>query len=375
MIVGGSTTSLLNLLNEIDYSKYKVDLLLYKNEGELLLDIPKGVHLLEPAFATETRNKELVSKLTNPLTLKCFIKGRVLAILKHNPMIKNQLMWPALAKMARRVDEEYDTAVSFLEGWPAYYVGRYVKARKKISWIHVDYAKARLIPDYDRKILRLFDSIVTVADSCLKNMKELFPELSNKICKIENIYSKQSIERKALEPINIKLDTSQINMVSVCRIDKFPKGLDRGIDALKQSGRRDVVWHIIGDGPDMSELKQKVKNYGLSNNVIFWGNKINPFPYVKIMDAFFLPSRYEGKPMAVTEAMLLKVPIIATRYSSIEEQIDNGINGIVLENSDNGVLQGIKNLSKDMLKVLKRNLQTTPVVVEKQISQIYDLLE
>ncbi len=50
MMLGGSTTSLLSLLNTIDYDRYDVDLILYKNEGEYLNDIPKQVNLLPQAF-------------------------------------------------------------------------------------------------------------------------------------------------------------------------------------------------------------------------------------------------------------------------------------------------------------------------------------
>lgn len=49
MIIGGSTTSLLSLINAIDKNKYDVYLILYRNNGELLNYIPTNVTLLEPA--------------------------------------------------------------------------------------------------------------------------------------------------------------------------------------------------------------------------------------------------------------------------------------------------------------------------------------
>ena len=49
MIMGGSTTSLLSLLNGLDSKEFEVDLQLQSNEGPLLADIPKHVNLLPPA--------------------------------------------------------------------------------------------------------------------------------------------------------------------------------------------------------------------------------------------------------------------------------------------------------------------------------------
>ena len=49
MTIGGSTTSLLSILNSIDYNRYEVDLLLYYNEGALFDKIPKQINILPQA--------------------------------------------------------------------------------------------------------------------------------------------------------------------------------------------------------------------------------------------------------------------------------------------------------------------------------------
>lgn len=54
-----------------------------------------------------------------------------------------------------------------------------------------------------------------------------------------------------------------------------------------------------------------------------------------------MPSYYEGKPMAVTEAQMLGLVPLITRFSSADEVVDNNINGIICDNSENGILLGL----------------------------------
>lgn len=61
MLIGGSTTSLLSLFNTIDYNKYEVDLILYRNRGEFLKAIPEKVNLLPQACKYD--GKTLVSNI------------------------------------------------------------------------------------------------------------------------------------------------------------------------------------------------------------------------------------------------------------------------------------------------------------------------
>ena len=376
MIVGGSTTSLLNLLHEFDYSKYDVDLLLYKNEGELLEEIPEQVHLLEPAFKSQTRKAEVLKKILYPYALISFIKGSILSKMQHNPMLKNQIMWPSLAKMARRENREYDIAISFLEGWPTYYVANIVKAKRKITWIHVDYEKAHLVSKYDEKIYEKFDSIVSVSDIGCQKLKKLFPKIEKRISVVENILSRKATKKRASEDINnFCVDNNFINIVSVCRLDKQAKGLDRAIEAFSQLKRMDIRWYIIGEGMDESFLKNKVAEKSLEKTIYFLGNQINPFPFEIQMDAFFLPSRYEGKPMAVTEAMLLGIPALVTNYASASEQINDGFNGILFENSYQGILNGLESITIENLNHLKDNLRCNPIEMVNPIQRIYKLME
>ncbi len=95
------------------------------------------------------------------------------------------------------------------------------------------------------------------------------------------------------------------------------------------------------------------------------------------MDVFFIPSIYEGKPMAVTEALMLGLPVLASDYGSSGQQIRNGIDGIIFENSEQGIYQGLKDFFKtpDLLNKLKANAIATDYDNGDEINKIYDIFD
>lgn len=207
-----------------------------------------------------------------------------------------------------------------------------------------------------------FDRIVLVSESCKVAFDKCFPELSSKTCAISNILSYNLVNARAQEPIEFKVDTNKINLATTCRIVFYSKGLDRSIQVLsrlKSEGLlKNVTWYIIGDGPDMPKFKQLIAENGLQDIVIPLGNQNNPYPYLKQMSLFFFASRFEGKPMAVTEALMSGLPAIVTEYSSAREQVRDGIDGLVVENSETGIYNGLKYLfeNPEIIKTWKDNV-------------------
>ena len=131
-----------------------------------------------------------------------------------------------------------------------------------------------------------------------------------------------------------------IQAVTVARCAE-QKGLDVLIEALAQM-RDDVRerFHvsIIGDGPDRTMLGQFAVDRGVSNNVTILGWRDDVSRIVPAFDLFVLPSRSEGQPFALTEALALKRPVIATAVSGIPELLDNGNNGLLVKSESPGDL-------------------------------------
>jgi glycogen synthase len=114
------------------------------------------------------------------------------------------------------------------------------------------------------------------------------------------------------------------------------KGLDVAIRAL--SGLKDLQWqwHIAGDGPQMDNLKSLVHEHGIGDRVVFrgWQSREELIQCYQRSNLFLFPSRHEGMPNAVLEAMASGLPVIASRIAGNEELVLNGETGILVESEN-----------------------------------------
>lgn len=387
MMTGGTSTALLSLINTIDQSKYEISLLLYTNTGALMEEIPKFVKILAPAY-----QKSKILSSGQRKILKIVLNGRMFLALKslhkhrHTPKgnFRHILMHYGMAtqvSLSRVVDEQFDYAVGFMEGWSnEYVVSTKIKATKKFVWIHPQYKSCYLLPEIDRKTFGKADGIVLISENCLEQFFEFFPEYKSKTFVVPNIMSSELVRLKANQE-DVVLKKASINFCTVCRCDIHVKGLDRLLKAffeLKKDGvAKNVLWHLIGGGSEFDKFKQEVKRLEMDDIVVLYGNKLNPLPYVKQMDIFVLASRYEGKPVSVTEAQILGLPCLVTDYESAFSQIQSQFNGIIMNNNYESIYETIKSviLSPDLISEWKSNVPLVSYSNEQDIQAFYSLLD
>lgn len=366
MIIGGTTTSLLSLLGALDRNKYEVDLQMQYAPGIFANLIPSYVHILPLAMPLPHGFYKWI-KAFSLKSLYYYLKSKWRGGASASQYMENDIV-----KFCRKNPKEYDVAISFMERWSLYYLVKKTCAKKKISWIHVDYGAAKMFIDIDMPFFMRVDKVVLVSEKCLQNFKSIAPEIAKKSLMIENLLSSEVVKQRAgvSVPRNVaKLFDEvegKVKMVSVCRISFPHKGLDRGIKALarlkKQGKIENLIWFIIGDGPDLNNLKAMVDKFGLNNYVRVLGAYNNPLNIEAKCDIFFLPSRYEGKPMAVTEAQMLGLVPIVSNYASASEQVRNLYDGLIMENSDDGIYDGLDYMLhhlEDVLGKYKANVANT----------------
>lgn len=115
-------------------------------------------------------------------------------------------------------------------------------------------------------------------------------------------------------------------------------GREKGFDLLVRASA--AVRHpfrvvLLGEGVEENSLRELVKNLGIGDRVEFAGFRKNPFPYLQKASVFVLPSRYEGFPNSLLEAMALGVACVATRCpTGPEEIIMDGENGLLVPVED-----------------------------------------
>lgn len=116
----------------------------------------------------------------------------------------------------------------------------------------------------------------------------------------------------------------------------YQKGFDLGIRALARLKHLDWQWKIAGDGPEMESLKSLVREQGISHRVVFlgWQSREELLQCYKQSNLFLFPSRHEGMPNAVLEAMASGLPVIASRIAGNEELVLPQTTGLLVESEN-----------------------------------------
>ena len=123
------------------------------------------------------------------------------------------------------------------------------------------------------------------------------------------------------------------------------KGFKRLLNIHRQLIQRGYRIHtyILGEGPEEKILQNTAKQYGVEKTFTLLGYKKNPYAYMKHCDLFVCSSYSEGFSTAVTEALILGIPVVTTKVSGMLELLgENQEYGIVVDNNEQALFNGIK---------------------------------
>jgi glycosyltransferase involved in cell wall biosynthesis len=166
-----------------------------------------------------------------------------------------------------------------------------------------------------------------------------------------------------------KRDWGAPTMLFIGRV-VYQKGLDLLMSALIKI--KDIPWKllIVGDGSYMDQLKSIVKDQGLNNRVQFfgWRNKEDLPSFLARATLFINPSRHEGMPNAVLEAMASGLPIVASDIAGNEELVKDGKNGYLFDNENCDDLREILAHLLTDSKLCKKMGATSRRITEKNYS-------
>ncbi|MBK5471561.1 glycosyltransferase [Bacillus sp. TH19] len=386
MAIGGVERSLIGLLNTIDYSKYDVDLMLFKHEGEFLFLLPKMPNLLKEVKQYTTFRKSIKQilqegQITIGLTRTL---GRILGD-AHGRYVKSeeagylviQYGWRITLPFIPKLEEEYDVAISFL--WPHYFIGDKVRAKRKIGWIHTDYSNIKLNTDMEYKMWSKMDNIVAVSEGCRDSFLSSLPNVNKKVEIIENILSPEFVREQAYQEDiteEIQVKSEKVKLVTVGRLS-YAKGIDLAMYALRDLVDQgyDIEWYVVGYGAQEAELRKLLAELNLEKRFFLLGKKTNPYPYIKACDIYVQPSRYEGKAVTVREAQIIGKPVLITNFSTANSQVRDGVDGIVTEMGINGIANGIKKLigDKELREKLAENTLKGEYGNRNEIDKLYAL--
>lgn len=379
--IGGAMTSLVNFLNALDTDKYDVDVMFYENDGRH--GIKEGINILPQGKIHESHSiSNILKKLISPAYILAVLRDRYYKKIKHNKRKAVQIMSKQGCKYSRKLDKKYDIAVAYEFTWCMNYVINRVNAKKKIIWHHVEFEKSGMDFRVDKKALDRADALVFVSEDCMKSYEKKHPDHKDKLYFVPNLLPASYVKAKG-DSDDAKMPFEEkdglLKFITVARISFEHKGLDRAVKAfsrLKNDGLlENVRWVIIGKGRDANKLQDMIAEEGLENIIYPIGVRDNPIPYLKKSDCFLLPSRHEGKPMVITESFIMGVVPVVTKYTSAHEQIQDGVDGLVFENNDEALYQGLKKVIENpkILDELKKNIILTDYGNEKEIA-VFDRL-
>lgn len=136
-----------------------------------------------------------------------------------------------------------------------------------------------------------------------------------------------------------------LNLVCVGSMS-WRKGQDLVIEALSElprEKRERIRFHLVGDGPQMAELKEAVAVNGLQDIVTFYGARNDVSSFLKEMDVFIMPSKSEGLPMSIIEALRQGMYVMSTDTGAIPEMIKDGF-GEVIDRNPNNIAEALEKL-------------------------------
>ena len=185
-------------------------------------------------------------------------------------------------------------------------------------------------------LLKSSDCIIAVSESLLKKVFHVFPDLKKKAsCLIPNGAPLRWADCNRGPSIPQGIPDAYV--LSAGRLI-HRKGFDILIDALKLMRHRgeDLNVVIAGDGPELSNLLQVAKQAGVHKQLHFLGDQ----PHERVFDLmkgcmfFVLPSRAEGLPLVIAEAMACGKAVIATDVDGIPDILHHGRTGLLVRPDD-----------------------------------------
>lgn len=387
MEIGGAETSLIGLLQSLDYSKVQVTLFLYELKGSMLSLIPEQVTvksagekyeaLASPIKAAIRKGHLLIAAARLSAKMVCAVERRFRHYIDFGYIVKQRSHYYALPFLPH-IGGEYDAAISFND--PHFILNKKISAKKKLGWFHTDFSRIITDEKIEAKMWSPLNYIVNVSESCKKAFDEKHPMLRDKSIVIENILSRSFVEGRAEEfdADEMKKTNGETVLLSVGRFNN-QKNFDNVPEICRLIRRQglNIKWYLVGYGGDEPLIREKIAEAGMENYVIILGKKENPYPYIKACDVYIQPSRYEGKAVTVREAQILNKPVVITAFETSASQLTNGFDGAVVPMDNEGCADGIAAVLQD--KQLQQNFientKKTDYTNSAEIEKIYRMVE
>ncbi len=203
------------------------------------------------------------------------------------------------------------------------------------AFVAMDTAHPRLWTWLYRHLYPRADKVICLSDAMLEDMAVHFDIPRERLVRIYNPLDVGMLRQVAGSQPN-PYGGDGPNLVAAGRLRK-EKGVDLLLDALPAVVQRfpNARLAVLGEGPQEAELRAQATRLGIDRHVDFVGFQQNPWAYLGHADLFILPSRMEGMPNALLEALALGTPAIATASVGALDEIARTNQELLLVPSEN----------------------------------------
>lgn len=330
---GGLENAQINLANALVEYGYDVTVMTYGPEKDLL----------------ERLNRR-VRYIYKPLKPHKFMKR--IPYIRHK--FYDDGMWETRASAKTLYgyyvgNEEYDVEIAYFRGLAIKIISGSTNTHStKLAFVHSDFEKCVGITSNFRnmvdtvKAYSRFDRIVCVSEKVRESFNKIIG-YSEKTITINNIIPIDNITLLSKEAIDIKKNGFTVITVGHIIPLKGHKRLIDAVERLHDEGFDISLW-IVGDGVCRGELEDYTKDY---EYIRFLGMQSNPYKIISKADVYVCSSFYEGFPLTVCEAIICGTPVLSTECAGSSEILGNGEYGMITENSEDGLYEGIKKMLTD----------------------------
>ena len=316
--IGGSEGSLIKLANCLEkHTNWQIEIIVYKAYHS------NYFHFLNPKIKIHIFHS---SSSLNPI-LWLYIWKKIISIKPHFVV-----GWSTYANLLTLIvsifPHNWKTIISERNYLPEVFSkNNCSKLRRSIIFFFIKllYRKSNIITANSKRSLRFLELFI--------GRGPVYQQLFNFI----NVEFALKCSRQSLT--EIPNFSEQPHILAIGRIVN-QKGFDILLKALKIV-RNQKPWSIliVGDGPEKDGLKRLSKRLHLSNAIYWLGEQSNPFPFYGWADLVVVPSRYEGFPNVILEAMACKRAVICSDcMTGPKEMTDNGNAAVLFPVEDSLVL-------------------------------------
>lgn len=352
--VGGITSSAVNFCNELTQRGHDVVLLdmsgKYQCADRLNANVERG--------SLSGRSRYWNLQAGDLKSAKGFRKIKLALLGTLKKLTIRSGLWYRLVFKKHRELGSFDVAIGFRQCAPCYsFVLHKVNAKKKMGFVHGELTYMGNISSWKKHMHKL-DRVAYVSNAVKDQFVKAFPYLEKNACTVYNMFDKKQILKMAQEDNPFKFDDDTVNIVTVARIDNGFKRIDwipEICKRLSEKTEKRFHWYIVGDGPDRVSVEKKIDELNVRSVVTLCGAMRNPYPLLKDASFSVLLSKSEAYPMTVMESLILKTPVIVTKFASASEMIENGKHGMISDFSQEDISDRILKMMTDQEQSMRIN--------------------